>query len=75
MIIPDKNIRLQNSLLGMGAIILSEIKGTETISSLWEKSKTKKEINSFEKFILTIDFLFMLELIELKRGVVEKVRL
>lgn len=73
MIIPDKNIKLQNSLLGMGAQVLSELQTSETISSLWEKIKTNKAINSYEKFVLTLDFLFMLNLIDLQEGIVVKV--
>ena len=74
MIIPDKNIRLENSLLGMGAHILSELHTFETISSLWEKVKTNAEINSYEKFVLTLDFLFILNLINLQEGIIVKVR-
>ena len=73
MIIPNKTIRLQNSLLGMGAQILSELHASETVSSLWEKIKKSKEINSFEKFILTLDFLFILNLINFEDGVLLKV--
>lgn len=74
MIVPNKNIRLQNSLLGMGAQILPELNTSQTVSSLWEKMKSSKEINSFDKFVLTLDFLFMLNLIELQDGVIQKVK-
>ena len=73
MIIPNKNIRLRNSLLGMGTQILSELYTSETVSSLWEKIKKSKEINSFEKFILTLDFLFIMNLIKFEDGVILKV--
>jgi len=73
MIVPNKNIRLQNSLLGMGAQILPQLNATQTVSSLWEKMKLSKEINSYDKFVLTLDFLFMLNLIELKDGIIQKV--
>lgn len=39
MILPDKNIKLEYSLLNCGALILSEITESQTISSLWDKSK------------------------------------
>ena len=73
MIVPNKNIRLQNSLLGMGAQILPQLYTTQTVSSLWEKMKSSKEINSYDKFVLTMDLLFMLNLIELKDGIIQKV--
>ena len=70
MILPNKNIILQYSILGAGANILNELKKAETVSSLWEKSKEKKEIQSFEKFILTLDFLFAVNIIELNDGLI-----
>lgn len=73
MILPDKNIRLENSLMGMGAHILDVLGTSETVSSLWEKVKSGTPINSFEKFILTLDFLFLLNLIELRKGILIKV--
>jgi len=73
MIIPNKNIRLQNSLLGMGAYILDMLRTPQTVSSLWEIVKTESKINSFDKYILTLDFLFMLNLLEIKSGIIRKV--
>jgi hypothetical protein len=70
MILPDKNIVLQYSILGSGGIILKELHKPETISSLWEKIKKHKQIQSFEKFVLTMDFLFALDVIEITNGLV-----
>ncbi len=68
MILPDKNIILQYSILGSGSIILKELRTPETVSSLWEKLKNKREIQSFEKFVLTLDFLFTVNIIEFQNG-------
>ncbi len=70
MILPDKNILLQYSILGSGANILKVLSKPETISSLWEKLKNKKEIQSFEKFVLTLDFLYAMNLIDLNNGLI-----
>ncbi len=72
MIVPNKNIRLQNSLLGMGAQLLAQLRHSQTVSSLWDRAKTVKEINSYDKFVLTLDFLFMMNLVEYKDGLVLK---
>lgn len=74
MIIPDKTLTLKYSLIGAGSKILSELNISQTISSLWEKVKTYKEINSFGKFILILDFLYMLRVVEFDNGVIRKVR-
>lgn len=70
MIMPDKNIMLQYSIIGAGSIILKELNRPETVSSLWEKLKKRREIQSFEKFVLTMDFLFALNIIDITKGLV-----
>jgi len=71
MIIPDKNITLENSLLGSGMVILQKLSPPQTISSLWERTRSSS-INSYEKFILSVDLLYMLDIIELHEGMVSK---
>jgi hypothetical protein len=70
MILPDKNIILQYSILGSGGIILNELSKPETVSSLWEKIRHRREIQSFEKFVLTMDFLYALNAIDINNGLV-----
>jgi hypothetical protein len=52
MILPDKNITLHYSILGMGTKMLLEVNTPQTVSSLWEKLRECDEINTFEKFTL-----------------------
>jgi hypothetical protein len=72
MILPDRNILLSHSLLGMGAQLLSHLKSNHTVSSLWDKTRNSKEINSFEKYILTLDLLFIMDLIEFREGLLRR---
>ncbi len=74
MILPDRDILLSHSLLGMGAILLEKLKSPQTVSSLWEKIRKYDEINSYEKYILTLDLLFILNLIEFRKGLLRKQR-
>lgn len=60
MILPDKNIKLEYSLLNCGALILDEIREPKTISLLWEQVKQKETLDNYEKFVLTLDFLFIM---------------
>ena len=70
MILPDKNILLSHSLLGLGSIVITELRVPQTVSSLWEKARDHEEIKSFEKFILTLDLLYTLGLIEFEGGII-----
>ncbi len=72
MIIPNKNIKLSYSLIGVGSILLNELSRAKTVSALWEKVKKHNEVNNFEKFILTMDLLFSLNLITLENGLIRR---
>jgi hypothetical protein len=74
MIIPDKTITLKYSLIGTGSKILTELNIPQTISSLWERVRTYEEINTFGKFVLTLDFLYMLRVVVFDDGVIKKAR-
>ena len=70
MILPTKYVTLQNSFLNLGAILLNNIIGEQTVTLLWDKVKHLPEIKNFERFIFTLDLLFTLGLIDLKNGVI-----
>lgn len=72
MILPDKNIKLEYSLLNCGALILYEIREPKTISLLWEQVKQKETLDNYEKFVLTLDFLFIINAIKLNDGFLER---
>jgi len=72
VILPDKNIKLEYSLLNCGALILDEIREPKTISLLWEQVKQKETLDNYEKFVLTLDFLFIINAIKLNDGFLER---
>jgi len=73
MIIPTKHTKLANSILGIGSEILKKTNDEQTVSSLWENLRDSSEINSFEQFILGLDFLFILGVVEFKDGLLVRV--
>lgn len=72
MIIPNKNIKTPDSLLGIGSWILLKLMVPQTISSLWDKIKKHDGPISYEKFILTLDMLYVVGLIELREGIIRR---
>lgn len=72
MILPDKNIKLEYSLLNCGALVLESLEVPLTISALWEKLKEQKVFVGYEKFIFTIDFLYMINGIENENGLIRR---
>jgi len=63
---PDKNITVRYSLLHCGALVLAEIKNVETVSSLREKTRNQEALSNYERFILTLDYLFAIGAISLR---------
>jgi hypothetical protein len=73
MIVPNKSLTLRYSLLGASSRIISELKSPQTVTSLWDKVRYYEEINTFEKYILSLDFLYMIGIVELDKGFIKKV--
>lgn len=74
MILPDKNITLEYSLLGCGAWILMNMRPKESLSSLWKKAKEHEGLMNYEKFILTLDYLYIIGAIDFKDGILRRKR-
>lgn len=74
MILPTKHIKLSNSMLNVGAIILKNFSEDSTVSLLWEKTKRQPGIKTFDRFILGLTFLYSMGLIELKEGLITKIK-
>jgi hypothetical protein len=64
MLLPDKHIKLAESLLGLGSFALQELDTPKAIDVIWAELQEVTEANefpayhSFENLVLAIDFLF-----------------
>ena len=72
MILPTKHISVERSLLGLGSIILQHLDRPRTITALWERTHKIPEVATFERFILTIDFLYMIGVVTVSDGLLRK---
>ena len=68
MIMPTKFIQEDEALIGVGAILLEKLSSEKSLSDLWENSKNIPNIGNFERFILTLDMLYILGLITFKNN-------
>lgn len=71
-LLPNKTIRVEYSLLGIGAIILQLMGNGDTVTSLWEKARTKASINTYEKFVSGLILLDTVGAISLNNGLIVK---
>jgi len=72
MILPTKHVSLDKSLLGAGAFLLSRIDEPATTTGLWSIVKEAYCIESYGRFILTLDFLYAIGAIDLVDGLIVK---
>jgi hypothetical protein len=72
MILPTKTCSLSNSLLGFGRVILKSLATPNTVTALWEKIHSEDQQITFEKFILTLDLLYLLSIIEFDHGLLRR---
>lgn len=65
MIMPNKYLKEEDTLLGASAVIFENLNRQQSISELWDKVREDDSVYNFERFILSLDLLYMLNLIEL----------
>lgn len=74
MILPTKHIKPENSIFNMAAVILSEKIDGETVSSLWAKLAQSRSLQTFDQFVLGLDFLFIIGTVEFHLGLLRKIK-
>lgn len=72
MILPTKHISTRHSLLGVGAKIIEQLYYPRTVSSLWNAVSTIPEVATFERFVLTLDLLYIIGAVEMDEGLLRR---
>lgn len=72
MILPTKHISTKHSLIGLGAVILKYLSKPTTITGLWDKVRLIPEIGTYKRFILSLDFLYMIKAIDYSEGLLKR---
>lgn len=74
MILPTKHIAPENSLLGIGALLLVLLAQEQTVTRLWDRARIANTVLTFPRFVLALDVLFAVGAIELTDGVLRRRR-
>ena len=72
MILPTKHIRPEQSLLGVGAVLLAHLRRPMTVTALWEAAKTDWRVGTYERFVLTLDLLYAIGAVGFTRGLLRR---
>jgi len=78
MLLPTKHINFAESIIGLGSYVLNSLSKPKTVDELWEQYN--KDFNagvytaksSFDKLILAVVFLYSIDAIKEKDGVLGK---
>lgn len=73
MILPTKHITVENSLIGLGALLLSRLDQPTTVSVLWQEVRELPQIATFERFTLTLNLLYLMNIVEYRNGRIQRV--
>tara|TARA_R110000787_G_scaffold186903_1_gene298678 strand:+ start:106 stop:333 length:228 start_codon:yes stop_codon:yes gene_type:complete len=73
VILPTKHIEPQESLLGVGGMLLNQLRRPLTVSTLWEEVRERPEVATFERFTLGLDFLYACGLVVIEDGLLRRV--
>ena len=73
MIMPSKYIQEGEALLGVGAALLPVIEKHPDLSEMWDEAKKIDSVGNFERFVLALDLLYLMGLIETKSGRIVRV--
>ena len=73
MIMPNKCLKQEDTLLGSSAVIFNNLNDKQTLSELWDKVKQEEAIYNFERFILSLDMLYLLGSIDFNENSLIKV--
>lgn len=74
MILPTKHVPISRSVMGQSVRVLGRLQRPITMSRLWDDVRHETDFRSFDRFVIVLDFLFMLGLIELRDGLLRRVR-
>lgn len=74
MIIPTKHLKPQDTLLASGGIVLQSLDAPSSVSELWSTLRDNPIVASYERLVLTLDLLFVLEAIDYADGIISRRR-
>ncbi|UXN59093.1 ABC-three component system middle component 6 [Phyllobacterium zundukense] len=70
MILPTKHIPQNEALIGVGATLLAHLSGPMTVSGLWERLRSERNVGTFERFVLASSLLYLIGTIDIKDGLI-----
>lgn len=72
MILPNKHISTEFSMLGTGGELLSRMSDEETVSELWDRVREIPSVATFERYAMALTLLYSLGAITWENGLIRR---
>jgi len=72
MILPDKYISIEETMLGLGAVAYRKLETPQTVTNLWRFMMRVPQVATYERFLLSLDLLYALGMIEMHEGTIRR---
>ena len=77
MLMPTKHIKTENALIGVGCDVLTQLDTPKTVSRLFydlQQLREQKKLSTlqFDWFLLSLDFLYAVNVIRMDSGLIRK---
>jgi len=72
MILPSKHISEEQALLGVGAVLLRNLEQPQTVTSLWDRVRDDRYVGTYERFVLALDLLHIIGVINFFQGMLRR---
>ena len=68
LLLPDKHMPVDRSLIGLGSLLLRHLESPATLSNLWDRVREKPEVRGYREFVLTLAYLHAIGAVGLNQG-------
>jgi hypothetical protein len=70
--LPSKYVPVELSILGVCALLVSQLLSNDTVSSLWDRVRNEPRVRTFDRFATALTVLFAGSILTLDRGVLRR---
>jgi len=70
--LPTKHVPVEQSLVGVAALLIAIVRPNDTVSSLWDRCRTDVRVRTFDRFAAALTILYAGRLIRLERGLLQR---
>jgi hypothetical protein len=73
MIMPTKHVAPRDALLGVGGRLLPLLARPRTVPALWHAARETASVESYGRFVLALDLLYLMGVVEFRNGLIQRV--